>query len=75
MENPGATSITTLHYNKGKRIRCGKKDKIDGGCIIIEKVDRFFQIFFSEILKKSFLKKINVRLKKLDALLALALCV
>ena len=41
MENPGATSITTLKYNTGKRIRCGKKDKIDGGCIIIEKVSFF----------------------------------
>ena len=40
MENHSATSATTLNYNKGKRIRCGKKGKVGGGCIVIEKVKK-----------------------------------
>ena len=40
MESHSATSATTLNYNKGKRIRCGKKGKVGGGCIVIEKVEK-----------------------------------
>ena len=40
MENHSATSATTLKYNTGKRIRCGKKGKVGGGCIVIEKVEK-----------------------------------
>ena len=40
MENHSATSATYLNYNKGKRIRCGKKGKVGGGCIVIEKVEK-----------------------------------
>ena len=38
MESHSATSATTLKYNTGKRIRCGKKGKVGGGCIVIESV-------------------------------------
>ena len=41
MESHSATSATTLNYNKGKRIRCGKKGKVGGGCIVIESVSSF----------------------------------